>query len=447
MKLKNSEKILLTILLIVALGALYYFNVYLRQTNQENELKTEINTLTDEKDVIAQKIATNQLDKFKLTEYQQKIVELAPNYYGSITQSEYVMLIREMALATGLKITDLNLNEVHQAVSEFIGEPIQDDNEAAEGDNASAEEKTDELLSEESLAEEIVSHSAEVMFEASYVELYNFIDAVNRNDKLLSIRDFNVKKSNDVLSGSMTIVTHNVPAIDAFIDKNIATNYFQNATDPTVREDLFVQKLREVKAVIPESKVIENPFTEKSVEVPVELTVEQIEKADVLADFKNGNFFFAGNKPEINGNANRQQVPSLAVEGLRLDYNFNSYNDINEANIVFTERSVMYQRAFAKMRLKAYSATPIKNAIKAELVDAAGKHHVVQFTDLVSADKWQYSYAEMPATIRYPMMVRRLFVEGSGVQQELSGKIYFDNLAAVLELQQADGEVNNENNN
>ncbi len=441
MKLKQSEKLLLVILLIVSLGALYYFNVYLKQAEHISELESEVNELSNESNSITQKLTTNLFNKSKLSNYQNKIVELAPNYYGSLSQSEYVMLVRDIADRTGVSIRNLSLDENKKTISEYIGKALNINQEN------SSEESENIELSEEDLAEVITVHSASIAFEASYQQIYDFVAAISSNDKELSIRQFNIQRTNDKLSGQMVIVTHNVPSIDAFVDKNISLNYFKNASQPIARTDLFEQP---VLASIPEASTVEQAFNVKdtlAADTPeqAEVPIEQLEKADSLVDFKNSKFFFAGNKPEIIGQIKLQKVPNLAVKAAELDYKFSAINHVNQANIVFIEKSVMYENYFAKMRLKAFNDQSFNNVIKAEVIDARAKHHIVEFSKLETSDKWQYSYADMPTDMQYPIMVRRIFVEGNNLEQDLSGKLYFDNLAAVVSnFKQMDGEVDDE---
>lgn len=81
----------------------------------------------------------------------------------------------------------------------------------------------------------------------------------------------------------------------------------------------------------------------------------------------------------------------------------------------------------------AYEAS--NHNIGAVIIDAKGKEYKVELTKGVDWTQWQEVEVEMPVEITYPCMVQRIYVEGIGYDQKLTGKYLFDQLQVSYPVQ------------
>lgn len=435
MKLTRGEKRLLVVLLLILIMAAYYYFVFLVQEKTLEALQDEKTDLNERWEQTSEQLKVGKVDKHHLESVQTLIDENAAYFYGSLSQSEFLMIINEIAKKTGVEIVDIELDYNTQSVQEYILNNYLQDESATEATNA-------EMSASGQPMGEIHRQRAEINCRASYQTLSDFINEINSSTKKLNIAELKLTAGEgELLDCRLAVGVNHMPALDKYIDKNDGANRFALAAQQRKQEAMFnpyqdyderIKRAQTDRAARFEDPTValNQPAETPDLET-VEAPTEPAEAARLLFDFRNLDYFFAGNKPEINGTLTLQDNALSDHKIAFLNYRFHDLNGVNQANVVFPEQVVMCRDYSRKLRLKLYSEQAQRNAVKVEIIDAAANRYSASFDSVANAADWQYAYADLPSDLHYPIMIKRIYVEGDGVQQDLSGELYLDSLAAI----------------
>ncbi len=444
MKLTKSEKRLLIILALILTMAAYYYFVFLKQEVTLNGLQDERASLSVQWDDTVQRLKVGKVDQKHLNSVREQIERNSVHYYGELSQSDFLMLINEIAKRAKVKIIDLELDYDKLTIRDYLLDNALQANAEEEASESEAEASNDQLTAE------IHQQRAKINCQVSYQTLNNFIDEINNSTKKLNIEELKISSDEQSqLSCHLVVGVYHMPSLDNYIDKNDGVNHFAVAAqqkketgmfDPYESYVEFKERQRLENAILEGELYVDriDNGDEMAPEEGAELPLEPPEEVALLFDFSNLNYFFAGNKPEISGSLSLQKNVLSDHKIALLSYRFHDLNDVNQANVAFPEQAVMCERACRKLRLKLYSEQSHRNALRMELIDATAKRAIVDFGAVAADQNWQYVYASLAQDLQFPIMVKRLYIEGEGVQQDLSGELYIDSLAAVVENRQRD---------
>lgn len=155
-----------------------------------------------------------------------------------------------------------------------------------------------------------------------------------------------------------------------------------------------------------------------------------------LDSFENFDFFFVGSK-SVEGDIHPSTVAFLDSKSAKLSFNFKNPELKNRAYLVFDKNKKLIYTKSTEIGLSYFLDKDFAdNKMGLVLVDSAGTEFELYFEIKPEKGKWRHASVQTKNEFVYPLMVQRLFVEGEGMNQLLSGTIYFDDLRYKAEQAQ-----------
>ncbi len=459
LKLSKNEKRLLFALLLVLLVAGYYFYIYEPRLAEIETLEVDKADKQVEYDNLLAKAARKPQLEAELKEYTKQIKKLAPKFYGELSQEEFILIVNDLTVEAELEVDGYNYSDGKMTFGEFL-----EDKTKVEDSKAMFEELG---LNELFLADPVYTQTAEFNFKGDYKKLRNYLMKLNDYQKHWTIDPISIiaDEDSDDITGTLGLTTFNVPSLDEHIDGYYTDKYFRTASTEAAKRAVYdnifepyeFYKEMQAKAKRASAKA---PYRQPSrptkapvpayVKTPVipSTTINQagtntaggtnagtgnnnIDKEVIQAftNFNSQSSYFVPNAPEISGSVSKS-AESKDGEAIRLQYTFDDFNKLNQASVVFEEQSIMQNSSASRLRMSVKYVLPSNNLLKASLVGADGKRYEIDFT-VGQGQDWQHAYATIPADIKYPFMLRRIYVQSVDKQQKLEGNVLFDQLGTV----------------
>ncbi len=443
-KLNKNEKRLLVVLSLFLLVGMFYYFVYQKQVADLADLQVQKNTKNEE--LVGLMTRVNQKNEYNssMLEYKKVIKELAPKFYGDLTQEEFILIINDLASKAELEVLSYSLNENSQNLDEFLTTLI--------GNNEASQEQKDNMMASLSVSPDffvdtIESRSANIDFKGDYQKMREFLMILNKNEKHITIDTINmVADEKENLSGTISINAFNVPSLDDVVSKYNVNEYFEKPSTHQIYENMFEpyqyykDKLKEIaaknKATVnpPEqAQGILPPYVESPKLPDAPISLPEVENFHSLNSFDNcANSYFVPNSPEITGSI-AESSTSQVGGAVRMKYQFRDFNRINQASLVFAEKTVMQYDPVTNIVLDVKNEIPNNNTLMLTLVAADGKRYELNFEEKESINDWKKMGVIIPADIKYPFMIKRIYVQSEigGGQQKLEGSLLFDQLGTV----------------
>lgn len=446
MKLSKKELRLVAVMLIVLIGAAFYFFIY-------QNLEKELVAARQSKEEAAQKISDIEARLAKKDDYDQvirdtdqSIKKLSPRYYGELNQDTFVMIVNEITKASQLDVKSMDLTNNQINISELLR---QADMMPPDGQlSFSVKPDTEQfILTDQVLSEEIILNSALVNFNGSYDQLNSFLDMISDYPKRVVVDSMSLTRAgDDNITGTMSLGAMNVPSLDAFIDDNYLSNYFVINSFRDDRSNIFqpYDYYSSINNAIENSDgYVGNNFLDFDIgtnsqngsDAEVTATSSVITEPTVqIATFNGSNYFFVGGDTQIRGSATTSNESRNGSKSIKVNYRFADYNRVNQANVAFVEQALMNTQLARSLRLTVKDYAAKNNALKIVLVDAKAQRYNLTFTLKTEYLGWQYFYTEIPAGVSYPFMVQRIYVQGEGIDQQIEDTFYIDELSAITGL-------------
>lgn len=397
MRISQRDKYLLILLGFVLVFALYYF---LLMQPQENKIKTleadYSNWISMKADVDMKVMSERSIDK-NIEDLTATLSQATSNYYDQITQEEMLALLSGYAEGSPLRLTDMT----------FTSNLSQ---------NAGA-----------------VQYDATVGFNGDYDALLSYIRSIRNNDKKIVVKEIAISNAMvDGLNGKLTLEFNALPEAAEFISSTgklvmARVNTRDVLSGPFVPFESF-----EVAAVQEPTDVIVYP------EYPTETTeinYENYRPKTQIHGFEDGDNFFVGNNTDISGTVTRSKTKIAGGYSAEMNFDFKTGRDYSEASLVFDTNPIMLTKQVEYLGLWVYAYEASNHAIGVVLLDSKGKEYKLELAPDVNWTQWQELEVLMPVEITYPCMIQRIYVEGVGYDQKLTGRYLFDQLEVSYPLQ------------
>ncbi len=445
LSLSKNEKRLLGILFVCLFVAGYYYYIYNGQAEKVQQLETMLNEKTIEYD----NLLVRAKERFKyekaIEDYNAAIKILAPKFYGDLSQEKFMLITHDLASESELDVSNYTFSYDESTLGDYLSL-------MTNGGNMSEEQRSEMTaglnVSQDFFLDTVKNRTVNLNFTGDYEKLRNFLMRLNEEDKYIYIDNINLTADeNQQLNGSMSLQVFNIPSLDETISDYYANNYFTQASTREVYENIFepYQYYKEVTAKERAKKLNTSTSTSVSVAdsgvppVPSYIGVPSFEqktkemeaasKFTVLTSFDQLDCYFVPNSTEIEGSV-AKSAASEDGRALRLSYQFVDFNRQNEASVVFREKTIMQDMPVSSLGIEVNSEIINNNLLKATLVAADGKNYDIEFVGEMT-EGWTKFVADIPADIKYPFMVRRIYLQSVDKQQKLEGSILFDNLSAI----------------
>ncbi len=398
MRISKRDRNLLIFLLVFALLAAYYFFIVIPQEEKIVELETELDLKEMAKTEMELKMASlNNLNK-NITELEAAMAASASDYFSTLTQEEMLMLIG--SFAEGLPMTFSGMTFMDLATPEMTQ----------------------------------IQYQADVNFEGDYEALMQYMRNVRTFDKRILIKDLVVQTEEDSaltgrikleFNGLPQVATYSVPMVKLVSDQFIARDVTQSPFSPY---EGFVL-VEETTEFITEPYYPEYEFAEETIDYTDYRPKTQIQ------GFEEGNTFFVANNEDITGFVTRSKTKVAGGFSAEMSFDFVTGREHSEANLVFDTTPVLINKQADYLGLWVYAYEASNHKIGAVIIDSKGKEFKVELASQVDWTQWKEIETPMPVEITYPCMIQRIYVEGIGYEQKLTGKYLFDQLQVSYPIQ------------
>lgn len=491
--LKRKDVVLLLSLLLIIIGLVYYFYVYVDKSAELDSKKVELENLKTQTERARQTIATEGLLDARLLELEKNIKEFSEKYYGDIKQENEIVNIGSLYETSAIDIQSMNfttevskLSELANRALEMINHninPLGDsaqasaDSSAGEesaqpsestdgesdaqttessGEDAQAQNASDSpsnpnfekaiekdslertaQSTDDSMDQAVVTLTTSINYKGSFEDLERFMRNIYSNKKYIVLRDVSIQSNGEgELSGNLSISMHGLPAISALFgpDNHI---YYEGVTRRASQADVYTpyDTFKKPQVADVTSPDVTTPELEKD-----PFGVEEGEIAKTLYGFEGADYFFVPGNETTNGSVTRVAKRKQGLYGALLNFDFMEFSYDNEANLVFDKNPIIVNEIADRIELFVFTRGQFKNEIYLVLVDQFSQEHMLKMDiRYVSEDKeeadakdgWGIASAEFPLSMTSPFAIERIVIKGGDEAQQLSGSIVFDNLRMV----------------
>lgn len=387
MNISKRDRNLLVFLAIILLFAAYYFLLMVPTETKIADAEVELEAKRAEKEAIEIKLMAEKSSEQKIKDLDKKIGELADQYYGNLTQEEMLMQVAAFKENLDMDFSGLKL----------LDYPTEDG---------------------------AIEYKADVAFSTDYRSLLYYLTNVKMHDKNISVSSLKLDSDpEEGLSGNMVLGFNAIPLMSEYMepvtplvtydDSESLKNFFDG---PFVPYEGF-------KVVEEEPEVFE-----PEVEEVYEVDYEDYRPKTMIYSFEDGSSFFVGNKPEIIGTLTRSRNQIVGGYSADLTFDFIRARDYSEANIVFDQTLVMLNKQAEYIGMWVYAYEASDHAIGVVIKDAKGKEYKVEIASQVDWTQWEEIETELPVEISYPCKIERIYIEGIGYEQKVTGRYLIDKL-------------------
>lgn len=400
MRISKKDRNLLILLGIVVLLAAYYFLLMVPAEKKIELLESDLAISESEKQLYEMKMSSEKNLDENITKLETEIASTVNPFYEKITQEEMLATIESFAQGSAFNITNVTFS------------PDVNDHP------------------------ELERYVASIGYEADYETVLDYLRQARSHSKKIKINDVLVTNEfEEGLSGNVVLEFNVIP---------LAALYSQPAdklvTSRINTRDILMSPFTpyenfEVIATEPEITEPEVIFPEYDFDEEDPIDYENYRPKTQLYGFEEGNFFFVANNDDISGFLTRSKTKVAGGYSAEITVDFKTGRDYSEANLVFETVPVMISKQADYLGLWVYAYEASNHNIGAVIIDAKGKEYKVELTKGVDWTQWQEVEVEMPVEITYPCMVQRIYVEGIGYDQKLTGKYLFDQLQVSYPVQ------------
>jgi len=403
MRISRRDKYLLVLLGVIAVFAAYYFLLMMPQENKIEALDTEFASKQAQKSQVDMKIISERnLDK-EIEELKSTISTTANRYYSSLTQEDMLATLSMFSEGLPLNLTDMAFT-----------------------DNASQQEN-------------VVSYLTSVGFVGDYDSVLAYISKLRNYDKKIILKELTLSNTfADGLKGNMVMEFNAMPMIAAYTEPAVKLVKAQiNTRDVLVSPFVPYAGFETVQETLPEDLPVDvgmgnypeypqNPEYPNETSEPSDIEIS-VPKTQIFG-FEDENSFFVANNPDISGLVMRNKTKMVGDYSTEVNFNFVTGRELSEANVVFDTNPVMLDKQVDTLGLWVYAFETSNHAIGVVIIDSKGKEYRVELAESVDFTQWQEIEAALPVEITYPCMIQRIYIEGKGYDQKLTGKYLFDQL-------------------
>lgn len=466
MRISKRDAQLLILLAIVLVIAGFYWFFFLPQEEALKALKDEQSVLNQQITLLDRRFAIEGTLNSDIEKAMIQLQKAGEKYYSQLYQEVLMMTIEELFNGSGILVKGVTFTEQMAQLSQLM-----ESAKATIGSDpfASVNQTTGETVSEEPTPEatnqasgtkatpaeqlastEVNAITAQIQFSGYYNELEIFLFNVYQYPKHIILQSLSITNDKEgLLTGNITLEFYGIPKIG--VASSAIQEYFKTPSQRASIADVYLPYATYIFP--PKDEVLvdsdtgfiddsfgklpldgETPGDDKETpgdtipEVPVEVKPP----SELITSFEAMDYFFTGNKKSIQGSGALSTKRTEGNYGLLVQYNFIEPNLTNTANIVFDEKNLLVNKVGRALSINVYSEGPLKHRVAAELVDVSGKTYDVTFTPGHEGGGWKNFEVPVPEVISYPYVIRRIFFEGIGIDQQLVADVVIDELRLML---------------
>ena len=397
MRISQRDKYLIILLGFVLVFALYYFLLMQPQEKKIDNLEVDYSNWVSQKADVDMKIVSERALESNIESLTATLSQATANYYDQISQEEMLATLSGYAEGSPLSLTDMTFTS---DMSQIAG---------------------------------AVQYDATVGFSGDYNALLSYIRSIRNNDQRIIVKDISITNAlNEGLNGKMTLEFNALPEAAEFIANSSKLVTAQLNTRDVLSGPFVPFESFDVAQVQETTDVTVYP------EYPTdttEINYENYRPKTQIHGFEDGDNFFVANTTDISGTVSRSKTKIAGGYSAQMDFDFSTGREYSEASLVFDKSPIMLTKQVEYLGLWVYAYEASNHAIGVVLLDSKGKEYKLELASEVNWTQWQELEVQMPVEITYPCMVQRIYVEGVGYDQKLTGKYLFDQLEVSYPVQ------------
>lgn len=395
MKISKRDRNMLILLGVILIFAAYYFLMMKPKETEIAKIKEEIALAETKQLEIQGKLASEKPMDEKINTLRRQLISVSESYYTELGQEEALMIIYDVA-----KSLDMNLEQF--SFSKIFTDSGMD-----------------------------TIHTLDIVYDGDYKELLSFLREIRQHPKKVYVRNLSIETDMDRVKGSFQL-EFNVLSSMAHFSKEWM-HYVQdlpNERDVTLSPFIpFSDFVMETPGDIQEETVV----IPEILEPPVDY--ETYRPKSTIYGFEDGAYFFVGSTSEIQGVLTRSKTKIDGGYSASMDFDFTSAREFSESSLVFDTDTIVLNRQPESIGLWMYAHEASNHNVGVEIMDAVGKSHKIELTSGVDFTQWKELEAKMPLDLTYPCKVVRVYVEGIGYSQKLTGQYLFDQLQVIYPVE------------
>lgn len=471
MKVSKREKIMLLVLVLILAGVAYYMFFVKKHRAEMEELQSNLELERERKSVMQMVLLQSKKLDLEIEEMEKEIKNLSKDKYASFVQENQTVLVRRLSRDTGLKIKSMTFEETSMTMDEVSPGYTQKKQEEAEkaaaeanagvnvtsstdaepagdGTDAASQEQAPPTEPEDSgPPKEVDSLSVVVDFDGTYEQVDAYLKKIAGYEKKIVVSNLSFNSQVEgKQDGTMTIRFFAIRDLEDMIKKT-EENYF---ADNFVRVDPKTAYVPYPGYVILSEEGSEggkSPFDESSPSSPSSpsgpisfpypdpgKTTEGDTKRVRLDSFEKFDVFFVGNNSDVYGGVRLSSLANDMANSVRLNYDFFNPAVKNRASMVFDKNKKIIYENVSSVNFDLYASKSVgENKIGITVMDSSGKETDFYIDGSYKKEKWQKLSINLKTELKYPIMLKSVFVEGDGIYQSVKGDIHIDNMSYTTE--------------
>lgn len=172
------------------------------------------------------------------------------------------------------------------------------------------------------------------------------------------------------------------------------------------------------------SGVIEASFGDLKAYLPVAVGSNE----EIIDDFEKLSGTFLSYPVEVTGNYALASLSKSGKSSGKLSYDFTATDATRAAYLVFDNGGIKLNQLPAKLGMWIYGNEGGGHWLRAKITGSDGTSHTLNLSANVSWDGWKYVETAVPATIKAPVVLERIYVVETDAAMKNKGSIYIDDL-------------------
>lgn len=472
MKVSKREKVMLLVLVLILAGVAYYMFFIKKHQAEMEELRSNLELERERKSAMQFILLQSKKLDLEIEEMEKEIKKLSKDKYASFVQENQTVLVRRLSRDTGLKIRSMTFEEESMTMDEVSPGYTQKKQEEAEkaaaeknagvnvtsttdaeaagdGTDTTGQEETPPTEPEDSGPPKVVdSLSVVVDFDGTYEQVDAYLKKIAGYEKKIVVTNLSFNSQVDgKQDGMMTIRFFAIKDLEDMIKKT-EENYF---ADNFVRVDpktayvpypgyvILSPEGSEQGGKTPAGEV--SPSSPSSPSGPISFpypdpgtTTEGDTKRVRLDSFEKFDVFFVGNNSDVYGGVRLSSLANDMANSVRLNYDFFNPAVKNRASMVFDKNKKIIYENVTSLNFDLYASKSVgENKIGITVMDSSGKETDFYIEGSYKKEKWQKMSINLKSDLKYPIMLKSVFVEGDGIYQSVKGNIHIDNMSYTTE--------------
>lgn len=242
MKLSSRERIMLTILVIIAIYGLSYYFIFIPRLDKMDAIKLERENMKQQMDQLKQEIASVDSLEKDFDKMNSEIQEKSKTFLPSIFQSKLIIILNQLSEKSQVQVMaaqfvppiivpfeegsknvelDFPIKNLVKDYKNDTSKASTDANINGNGDATQATLDSNKSNSEQAAAPATVVEKMSVTFNCSsdYMQMMAFIKGIEALNRTIIINNLDIKMENGLLNSSITLDFYALPKLHDDQDK------------------------------------------------------------------------------------------------------------------------------------------------------------------------------------------------------------------------------------